>query len=288
MADPSEGSQVLHPSSKGHALAGSDWQDAHFNSKRSEYETMLRSVGLRKGWRVLDAGAGNGSYLPLIAQEVGPTGKITALDVAPENIAIIERRVPGWSLDCPVEALTGDLLSIPAPDDSFDAVWCANTFQYLSDEELTTSLHEFRRVVRPGGLVAIKDFVTPLWNISPGDPARIWRLMAVAQKSNSQLYRTQTTLELHNHLVELGLDEVWDELTMVQLRAPLRSAERQFVTGILGHFARIAQDTELSEEDRQFWQSMLDPDECAATIADGRFCYYDGQVVAVGRVPFPA
>ncbi len=94
MAEPSDASQVLHPSSKGHALADSDWQDAHFDAKRREYEAMLRSVGLRKGWRVLDAGSGNGSYLPLIAEEVGPTGHITALDIAPENIAVIEQRIP--------------------------------------------------------------------------------------------------------------------------------------------------------------------------------------------------
>ena len=48
--------------------------------------------------------------------------------------------------------------SFPFPDDQFDAVWCANVTHYLRDDDLRTAMAEFRRVVRPGGMVAIKDF----------------------------------------------------------------------------------------------------------------------------------
>jgi arsenite methyltransferase len=82
-----------HASSQGHALAGGDWLDVHFEAERPEYEAILRSVGLRHGWHVLDAGCGAGGFLPLIAAEVGPNGRITALDLAPENIATVAHRV---------------------------------------------------------------------------------------------------------------------------------------------------------------------------------------------------
>ena len=145
-----------HASSTGQVMTGADWLDVHFDAERTEYEAMLRSVGIQPGWHVLDAGCGGGSFLPLIAQAVGPTGRVAALDLAPDNVAIVQRRVAERPLACPVEAWVGDLLALPYADDTFDALWCANTSQYLSDDEAARALAEMRRVVRPGGLVAVK------------------------------------------------------------------------------------------------------------------------------------
>jgi hypothetical protein len=49
------------------AMASVEWIDGHYAVCRPEYEPMLRSVGLQRGWRVLDAGSGSGSFLPLLA-----------------------------------------------------------------------------------------------------------------------------------------------------------------------------------------------------------------------------
>jgi SAM-dependent methyltransferase len=61
--------------------------DAHFEALRPGYEAMLRSVGLQPGWRVLDAACGSGGFLPLIAEHIGPSGAITAFDLAPDTVA---------------------------------------------------------------------------------------------------------------------------------------------------------------------------------------------------------
>jgi hypothetical protein len=39
--------------STGHAQAGTDWLDVHFQAARAEYEDALRYVGVQPGWRVL-------------------------------------------------------------------------------------------------------------------------------------------------------------------------------------------------------------------------------------------
>jgi hypothetical protein len=75
-----------HCTSPGHTFAESDWLDVHFLAMQSEYEEMLRWVGIQPGWHVLDAAYG--SFLPLMTELVGPSGKISAMDLAPENIAI--------------------------------------------------------------------------------------------------------------------------------------------------------------------------------------------------------
>ena len=87
--------------STGHAASDAPWLDAHFESARAEYEEALRFVGIKPGWTVLDAGCGSGGYVPLICELVGSTGRVTALDLAPENIAQVERLVQRGALRGP-------------------------------------------------------------------------------------------------------------------------------------------------------------------------------------------
>ncbi len=49
-----------YASSTGQLMTDAGWLDAHFETYRPEYEAMLRSVGIRPGWHVLDAGCGGG------------------------------------------------------------------------------------------------------------------------------------------------------------------------------------------------------------------------------------
>ena len=151
-----------HQTTTGHLFSQGEWLDAHFEACLPEYTQALQSAGLQPGWHVLDAGCGSGSFVPLIAEELGPDGHITALDLAPENVKLVrERARTDWSVTTSVEAAIGSVLDLDFPDDTFDAVWCANVQEYLPDDDLLSMLSEFRRVTRPGGLVVIKD-VDPL------------------------------------------------------------------------------------------------------------------------------
>ena len=66
---------------------------------------MIRSVGIQPGWRVVDAGCGSGSFLPLLAKLVGSEGHISAFDLAPENIEAVENLVNSGRIDCSVRTL---------------------------------------------------------------------------------------------------------------------------------------------------------------------------------------
>ena len=52
---------------------------------------MLASAGFQRGWSVPDAGCGNGAYVPLIQQHVGPTGRVVALDFDVVNAELVSR-----------------------------------------------------------------------------------------------------------------------------------------------------------------------------------------------------
>ena len=174
MADHSAASPPSHASRAGHQLATSDWLDLHFAACRPEYEAGLRAVGIAPGWIVLDAGCGGGSYLPWLAAVCGSGGSVAALDLEAGNVAAVRDRVGAWRLPCPVEVRQGDVLALPYPDASFDAVWCANISQYFPDEALGMMLAEFRRVTRPGGLIAIKEFDARPVRLAPAPVTLFW------------------------------------------------------------------------------------------------------------------
>lgn len=192
----SEDLRAMHASSTGQTGTESSFLDAHFEACRPEYDAMLRSVGLQPGSRVLDAACGSGSHLPLIAELVGPQGSIAAFDLAADNIAHVDTLVTGWRNACPVEARVASLLALPYAEAEFDAVWCANALEYLSDEEVSTAVTEFCRVVRPGGMVAIKDADPGLWLFSPGDPTLLWRMWEAVSRISAPfrgtLHHTRT------------------------------------------------------------------------------------------------
>lgn len=173
-----------HRLSSGQVLADAGWLDTHFDAARPEYAAMLRAVPIEPGWRALHAGCGSGSYLPLLAELVGDEGRLAALDLAPENIEVVQQRLAAWRLDRRVGACVGSLATLPYPDGSFDLLWCANPLQYFADDDLPTVLAEFRRVVRPGGVVAVKDVDMQLWRVHPADPLLISHLSDASLRHN--------------------------------------------------------------------------------------------------------
>ena len=129
------------------------------------YDAMNRTmtVGLDQRWRraavaavvqpgdrVLDACCGTGD-LAVAAQEVGAT--VTGLDFS-ERMLERARRKSGQ-----VEWVQGDALALPFSDGSFDAATVG--FGVRNLDELEGGLVELRRVLRPGGRLAILEISKP-------------------------------------------------------------------------------------------------------------------------------
>ena len=135
------------------------------------YDAMNRTmtVGLDQRWRraavaavvqpgdrVLDACCGTGD-LAGAAQEVG--GTVTGLDFS-ERMLERARRKSGQ-----VEWVQGDALALPFSDGSFDAATVG--FGVRNLDELEGGLVELRRVLRPGGRLAILEITKPSGLLAP-------------------------------------------------------------------------------------------------------------------------
>jgi arsenite methyltransferase len=273
-------------SSTGHVLASSRWLDNHFLAMQPEYEDMLRWVGIQPNWHVLDAACGGGSFLPLLFELVGAKGKVTAIDLAPENVRIVEERAKQSRWSTLVSADVGSILELPYTDQSFDAIWCANTMQYLSEDQVDRALKEFRRVVRPGGLIAIKDYDPTGQQFQPSPHALcLHRYEAMARTGSQNDQGLLRIIHLAQYLRAVGLIDIRQKPTLMVRFAPLRAVEKEFFSNLLKFFAAQAQQTDLPPEELKIWQELSDVDSPEHIFNHPDFQYRAIQTVFVGRVP---
>jgi ubiquinone/menaquinone biosynthesis C-methylase UbiE len=275
----------IQESSQGHPGSTGAWLDTHFEASRPEYEAMLQSVGIESGWRVLDAGCGGGSFLPLMTELVGPTGHINALDLAPENIAMVNERLAKGDLSGLVETEIGSVTSLRYQDNIFDAVWSANVSQYLNNEELATMIAEFYRVTRPGGLVAIKEFDASLTRFYPSDPALLWRVIEASHLNQPPIHGCLRTVGLPSWFEQAGLIEVRQYTTLTERRQPLRLIERQQIGGFFTFMATLAEQSGVAQTDMIVWRNLQDLSTPDHIMNQPDFYFREGHMVVVGRVP---
>jgi len=111
---------------------------------------LLTAGGVAPGMRVLDIATGTGLSAEAALAAVGPTGQVIAADVSPAMIAKARERLAD-SPNVSVSVEDGQALSFA--DESFDAVLCNLGLMFFPDP--VRGLSEFRRVLRPGGRVAL-------------------------------------------------------------------------------------------------------------------------------------
>lgn len=122
---------------------------------------------LREGARVLDVGSGPGTITIDIARRVRP-GTIIGIDASADVVA----RATGLAESEGVanaRFAVGDAYALDFDDDTFDIVHAHQVLQHLGRP--VDALREFRRVTKPGGVVAVRDvdYGGVIWNpASPG------------------------------------------------------------------------------------------------------------------------
>ncbi|MET9679276.1 class I SAM-dependent methyltransferase [Streptomyces coeruleorubidus] len=255
--------------------------DAHFRACEEPYLHLLGQAGIRVGQHVLDAGCGTGDFLPHLAALVGDQGRISAVDLAEENAALATDRAKAWRLPCPTDIRTASLLNLPYPDNTFDIAWCANTVQYLDDHELASALAELRRVVRPGGTIAIKDLDAHLITARPADPYLFVDFFRTAGAQPGYARQLLRSRELYRHLKRAHLTDVRQQTLLIEHHAPLTPAAQDFYKAACAQLAGQALALGLSGA----WQRFADPAGSAHPLDDPDGYISEGNVLAVGTVP---
>ena len=111
---------------------------------------LADTADIREGQHILDVACGTGILARFIAERVGADGSVSGVDVNPGMLAVANRIAPG------IDWRDGDAEALPYEDDSFDAVLCQFGLMLFSVPE--SALQEMKRVLRPGGHLAVAVF----------------------------------------------------------------------------------------------------------------------------------
>jgi demethylmenaquinone methyltransferase/2-methoxy-6-polyprenyl-1,4-benzoquinol methylase len=120
------------------------------------WRRLTAEAAVRKGDRVLDAACGTGDLA--IADLKAGASRVTGLDF---SAAMLQRA----RSKAPLEWIEGDMLALPFADATFDAATVGFGVRNVADLEL--ALRELRRVLRPGGRLAILEITQPRGPLKP-------------------------------------------------------------------------------------------------------------------------
>lgn len=137
----------------GHQAA--DWLDRPERLKEERTDKLLDLLPLKKGMVIADVGAGSGYFSFPIAERVGASGKVYAVDIQKEMVALIQQRirVRGIKNVIPVLGTTMDPL---LPRDTVDLIFMVDVYHELSHPyEMTEAMV---RALKPGGLLAFVEY----------------------------------------------------------------------------------------------------------------------------------
>ncbi|MGB8348355.1 MAG: methyltransferase domain-containing protein [Ktedonobacteraceae bacterium] len=226
---------------RGLPLNAVDWLATHHQSKIVERRQMVQNLNLRRGSMVIDAGCGPGMWTPLLAEAIGPEGRIIGVDISIEAlITARQRNRAAWYCHL-VEYKQAALEQLPVAPGTADAIFSANVSQYLPQPVETFAA--MGRYLADGGRLIIKDIdfgTMRFHNIDAALQARIlqarecWELARVVE--GFAFEDSWVGSKLAGYLRAAGYEQVQERSYRIARHYPLPADFRQYLQGIAEWF----------------------------------------------------
>jgi ubiquinone/menaquinone biosynthesis C-methylase UbiE len=114
---------------------------------------ILKEVGIKPGFQVLDYGCGPGGYILPLAKLTGATGKIYALDMNPAAILTVKSLAADHKLANVQTILSESATGLP--DGSIDIALLYDVLHHLKSPD--NVLAEIHRILKPDGILSVSD-----------------------------------------------------------------------------------------------------------------------------------
>lgn len=138
-----------------------DWMNTimTFNLDSRWRKFTVAQANLSEGSIGLDVCCGTGKLCIEQAKSVGATGKVIGLDFCENMLRVAEKKLANHPLRSRIELVQGNAMNLPFPDNTFD---CATIgFALRNVPDITKTLQEMMRVVKPGGRVISLELAKP-------------------------------------------------------------------------------------------------------------------------------
>lgn len=116
---------------------------------------ILRQLRLQPGQTAADIGAGTGFFTLLMAQQVGPKGRVYAVDIAKNFVDAIVLRAKDEELSN-ITGVVNDQHSVQLPPNSIDLAFISDTYHHF--EYPGSMLRSIHSALKAGGDLVIIDF----------------------------------------------------------------------------------------------------------------------------------
>ena len=142
------------------SAAGHDWLLPFYDpivklmGGESAHRQLIDQARLQPGQRILEIGCGTGS-LTILVKALYPAVEVVGLDPDPKALERARRKADRQQVS--VELDRGFADGLHYADESYDRVLSAFMFHHLKRDEKKQTLHEIRRVLRPGGSLHLLD-----------------------------------------------------------------------------------------------------------------------------------
>jgi precorrin-6B methylase 2 len=137
----------------GHEAAG--WLDRPEREKEEQPAKLLAILKPKPGEVVADIGAGSGYYTFRFAEKVGPTGKVFAVDIQAEMLALIKQRAKKQNVPN-IETVMGTVSDPKLPEAAVDTILLVDVYHEFSHPyEMTEKMV---KALKPGGRMVFVEF----------------------------------------------------------------------------------------------------------------------------------
>lgn len=141
------------------------WRASNYDAGASfeveHHAEALRLANVQEGQHVLDVACGTGRGTAGLAQAVGPTGSVDALDLSEAMLDQARTKIEKLGLGPRVHFKQGNARELPYMDNTFDLVYNGYMFDLIPLEGFTAILKEMRRVLKPGGKLILVNMSKP-------------------------------------------------------------------------------------------------------------------------------
>jgi ubiquinone/menaquinone biosynthesis C-methylase UbiE len=110
---------------------GADWLDRPERIKEERTDKLLKALAVKPGMVVADIGAGTGYFSFPMAKQVGPRGKVLAVDIQKEMLDIIRQRMKERKVSN-IEPIKGTITDPKLPAGKVDLILMVDVYHEFS------------------------------------------------------------------------------------------------------------------------------------------------------------
>lgn len=185
---------------------GASWLDRPEREREEAPKKAIAALGIRPGQTVADIGAGSGYYTVLLAEAVGPKGRVYATDIQPEMIELLKKRI-GPSRDGAIEIVLGTATESRLPDGAIDLALMVDVYHELAAPQVF--LRSVKRALRPDGRLILIEF----------RKESAW--VPIREEHKMSVQEARVELEAEGYALERVIDVLpWQHILVFSVAAP--------------------------------------------------------------------